>query len=364
MKSAQRDGVVGVGPSASSDKVSLAQDVKKQPQNAIPQCFAGDRQSSWRLVTSYHTRNRYLAGVRVKPSSHKVNHRFTRRTAFPPTRGQDNDPAFPSSRKEKSKTNAKVGRQQAKSRVKLSPAELAVNAVAETPVHVNVLAVPPAARKHPAVAAPADRGTTKTVSLTLPALPASPCESQVLHETNRMSPPLQKCCLPATTTSSQGGKVSFVSLWRLLYGMLFAMLLQLDLCGAAAVASGAAPPPPPPRHTLWKDSLGAGSVAKDVPAASQVRPAELSSLRGHKEVNSAHTSNHAALSIFQNSSTNSTSYSWLLTSAPSGSYEAIACSDNGQHVVAGNYHGYLFTSNDYGATWNQSLSVLGYYLDI
>lgn len=69
--------------------------------------------------------------------------------------------------------------------------------------------------------------------------------------------------------------------------MLFAALLQLNVCSvaAAAVAAGATPPPPPPpRHTLWKDPRGAGANTPGAQAATPMHPAVQSLLRGHMDL--------------------------------------------------------------------------------
>ena len=51
-------------------------------------------------------------------------------------------------------------------------------------------------------------------------------------------------------------------------------------------------------------------------------------------------------------------YTWQAISPPAGVYRVIGCSDNGQHVVAGTSNGgYLHTSHDYGATWNNTVYV-------
>ena len=54
MKSAQRDGVMEVGPFASSDKFYPAEDVNNQHQTSMiqpfPIDFAGKHESSWILV--------------------------------------------------------------------------------------------------------------------------------------------------------------------------------------------------------------------------------------------------------------------------------------------------------------------------
>lgn len=328
-------------------------------------------------------------GSFAKPSSRKVNHRFTKRTTFSPKRGENNalrnDPGFLSSRHENPKVSATIGRQQAKFRVKkrtvMPLAKIAdALAVVETPLQVEETIVPSAAadRKvlsldpHP-VASSADSDTLITAS----APSATLCQT-LQADLSKFANHSKgwrlhyKCLIPAPNirTSSQGGKVPFVSLWRLLYGMLFAMLLQLNICSAAAAAAvgaGATHPPPLSRRTLWKDPPGASVNTKGAQAATLMNPAEQPSLRGHKEVSSVHSSHYAALSSFQNDSTNSTNiinYTWELTAAPLRSYEVIACSEDGQHVVAGNYHGYLFTSNDYGTTWNQTLFDRGYFIDI
>ena len=53
---------------------------------------------------------------------------------------------------------------------------------------------------------------------------------------------------------------------------------------------------------------------------------------------------------------------WVVTSALADSYTALASSANGQHVVAGGV--YLYTSNDYGNTWRNSLPIPGTYSGI
>jgi len=52
----------------------------------------------------------------------------------------------------------------------------------------------------------------------------------------------------------------------------------------------------------------------------------------------------------------STNYgqTWLQTTAPAGSWNALACSANGQYVIAGLFPGYLYYSNNYGQTWTQT----------
>ena len=85
-------------------------------------------------------------GSFAKPSSRKVNHRFTKRTTFSPKRGENNalrnDPGFLSSRHENPKVSATIGRQQAKFRVKkrtvMPLAKIAdALAVVETPLQVE-----------------------------------------------------------------------------------------------------------------------------------------------------------------------------------------------------------------------------------
>eukprot|EP01032_Pedospumella_encystans_P016582 gene16582-18912_t len=437
MKSAQSESVVvEVGPHAFSVKVSLAQDVNKQPQKAMlkPSSldYSDGNESSWILVTSYNKRNRRRAGSRAKPSSRKksmfntkIGHKQARRTVQSlPVEFAVKPPVLVACAFEKAQLlvkatvpNPKVSSLDAPScavvmahtpalpasRVPLDAVSLTQPALSVIPCEPQVpLKIHRAANKEmtahlvapPAVPAqPLDKvQPALEVDSAVPLAPqAAPVVSPVLHILSTASaapsaasalpcqtavaaavgpdtacPALpaalpksanrsQVCCLqyksqntPFTSpngTCSQGGKVPFVSLWRLVYGMLFAMLLQLDLCGAAPVAAGANPPPPPPRHTLWKDPPGVGAVARGALAATPALPEETSRLRGHKELQSVHSSHPAALSNFQNVSTNGTDstnttnsihYAWQ--SVYLGSYGAIACSDNGQHVVAGNYH--------------------------